>query len=128
MAQMTHFNRLIYPDGTAAEPLDPIFLFLWDTKKDKIKTTILAELGRLVVRSGDEIALKAARVICDNKMGTARALSFLRRFRKTKSDKLLSVLNRIIRLINDSDLSEEEIEALRQNLYDCLSPENTSGE
>lgn len=125
---MFDFIRLIYPDGADSEPLDSVFLFLWDIKKEKMKTTILAELGRLTVRAGDDIALQAARVICEHKMNTARALAFLRRFRKTKSDKLLSVLNRIIHLVNDSDLSEKEIEVLRQNIYDCLSPENMRGE
>ena len=125
---MFDFIRLIYPDGAASEPLDPIFLFLWDIKNEKMKTTILAELGRLTVRAGDDIALQAARVICEHKMNTARALAFLRRFRKAKTAASWSVLQKILRLINDSLLSADELETLRQNLNDCLSPQNQEGE
>lgn len=125
---MFDFIRLIYPDGAASEPLDSVFLFLWDIKNEKMKTTILAELGRLTVRAGDDIALKAARVICEHKMNTARALAFLRRFRKTKTGAGWSVLQKILRLIDDSLLSADERETLRQNLNYFLSPQKQEGE
>jgi len=127
-ARMFDFIRLIYPDGAASEPLDSVFLFLWDIKNEKMKTTILAELGRLTVRAGDDIALKAARVICEHKMNTARALAFLRRFRKTKTGAGWSVLQKILRLIDDSLLSADERETLRQNLNYFLSPQKQEGE
>ncbi|HNR81819.1 MAG TPA: hypothetical protein PKK37_05260 [Candidatus Pacearchaeota archaeon] len=128
MAYTQLFGMLVYPDGSAGEPLDPIYLFLWDNKKVKIKATVSAELGRLAVRSGDDVALQAARVICEKKMNTARALAFLRRFRKTKTGAAWSVLGKILRLIDDSLLSADELETLRQNLNDCLSPQNQEGE
>lgn len=127
MAYVQLFGKLIYPAGVAGGMMDPVFLFLWDKDK-KIKTTVSAELGRLAVRSGDDIALKAARVICEHKMNTARALAFLRRFRKTKTGSGWSVLQNILRLIDDSLLSADEIEILRQNLNDCLSPQKQEGE
>ena len=130
-ARMAYFNRLLYPDELDGEPLDPAFLFLWDIKKEKIKTTILAELGRLAVRyrDGDKIAVQAARVICEHKMNTARALAYLRRFRKTKTaGQVMVVTKKILRLINDSLLTEKEIAAVLANLNYFLSPENHEGE
>ena len=129
---MTNFVELIYPDlrekRLSAEPADPIFLFLWDLKNAKMKTTILAELGRLTVRAGDDVALKAARVICENKMNTTQALAYLRRFRKTKTAQSWAVLTKILRLIDNSLLDEKEIAMLLENLNFCLSPENNEGE
>lgn len=128
-ARMAYFNRLLYPDELDGEPLDPAFLFLWDIKKEKIKTTILAELGRLAFRAGDDIALQAARVICEHKMNTARALAYLRRFRKTKTaGQVMVVTKKILRLVDDSLLTEKEIAAVLANLNYYLSPENNEGE
>ena len=128
-ARMAYFNRLLYPDGFDGEPLDPAFLFLWDIKNEKMKTTILAELGRLTVRAGDDIALQAARVVCENKMNTARALAYLRRFRKNKTaGQVMVVTQKILRLIDDSLLTGKEVAAVLENLNYFLSPKNQEGE
>ena len=127
-ARMMVFNKLIYPGKISAEPVDPIFIFLWDRKKDKIKTTILAELGRLAIREGDEMALQAARVICENKLSTARALSYLRRFKKTKSGNVETVFFKVLRLIDDGLLNEQEVVVLLESLNNYLNPEIHKGE
>jgi len=135
LSYMVYIYSLLYPDfeekKLESEPAEPDFVFLWDLKTDKMKTTILAELGRLAVRyrDGDKIAVQAARVICEHKMNTARALAYLRRFRKTKTaGQVMVVTQKILRLINDSLLTEKEIAAVLANLNYFLSPENHEGE
>jgi len=57
-------------------------------------------------------------------MSTARALAFLRRFKETKTAAGWSVLQKILRLMDDSVLTAAEIETLRENLNYFLSPKN----
>lgn len=127
--------ELLFPKSeNGHEYADPIFIFLCDIAVNKwSKTTIISEIGRLSYRFGNEIALDAARVICEHKMNTARAVNYISRLKKdltTDKTRLrwLPVYMKIARLIDDSCIDEEDFEPLLNNLIELLSPENHEGE
>ncbi|HUT91206.1 MAG TPA: hypothetical protein VMY37_17025 [Thermoguttaceae bacterium] len=76
--------------------------FIFDVKTDIFKKTILAELGRLCVDRGEDVALEVAKVICEKRIRARDAVARIRKLRgTTKGEHCGSLSGRLVKTIND---------------------------
>jgi hypothetical protein len=84
---------------------------LFNKKKEIVKTTILSELGRVVdmYSNGKEMMLAIAKIICDDKMNTAKAINFIKRYRmQVNKNKISGTLKKIVTIINNANFDEAD--------------------
>jgi hypothetical protein len=100
------------------------FKFLTESKKSK---TILTALGRIVIDYYTDDCIELAEYICKEKLNTANALDYIRMFRIENDedlvfDKVRSCYRKVLKTINDSCLTENELDDLfdRLNNQTCL--------
>ncbi len=94
------------------------FKFLIESKKSK---TILTALGRIVIDYYTDDCIELAEYICKGKLNTANALDYIRLFRIENGENLVvnkvgSCYREVIRTINDSCLTENELDDLFDRL------------
>jgi len=85
------------------------YSFLDDHKKQKVKITILQELGRLEYANIIEIAAKR---ICEERLPTEKAIDYIRNFRRDKkpAGSSFKLANKIADVINDYDNKHEGVD------------------
>ena len=66
------------------------------------KKTILTELGMLFADQGDDAAMRAMKVVCENRMRARDAVAWIRRLRgEAKQPDAGSLMRRLVKTIND---------------------------
>jgi hypothetical protein len=98
--------------------------FLTEREKNK---TVLTALGRIIKDYYTDDCIELAEYICKEKLNTANALDYIRLFRIENDenlvfDKVRSCYRKVLKTINDSCLTENELEDLfnRLNNQTCL--------
>ena len=76
---------------------DPRFAWIVDAKTDRVRSTILTELGRI---EDDDDLLEMALLICESRASTRKAVAAIRQFRDVaKGPSCLSLTSRLITTI-----------------------------
>ena len=94
------------------------YTYLLDKKKEKIyKKTILQHIGGVAELYNHQIAVEIANVICKKRYNTAKAIDFIKRFRKEQGEdlqknKVEGALKKVINIINNSGLTTDELQQL----------------
>jgi hypothetical protein len=120
--ERTLVNRVHFWHSLSAlgEGLEPEFIWLADAKSDRFKHTILTELGRV---DEDEEIRDLAGSICEMKLTTAEAVSFIRDCRgvskPASAERLETVLRSgIDRWLDANGAPEQIVEVLRKLTMD----------
>lgn len=119
-------NNMIYLGDAQELLMSDEFTYLVDNKKQKLyRTTILIALGRIVnmYTNGEEMMLKLAREICNEKMNTYEAIDFIKRYRmqdgqKLNKDNISGTIKKIKTVIRNSGLSLWEVNLMMTDLED----------
>lgn len=88
----------------------------------RIKKTILAQLGRVAEKYGDDTALHFAKEICAQKMRTKDAIRFINAHFIEKDDDMIifRTIQKIGRLFIDDGLTLEQVAAVCKNLNEII--------
>lgn len=94
--------HLLVADGRPKSPDQLGFDASFIMSDTVFKKTILTELGRLCIDQGDEVALVAAKVICEKRMRARDAVARIRKLRGTSQEASCgSLAGRLVKTIND---------------------------
>jgi len=102
------------------------YSFLADSKTQKMKIVILTELGRILVRYGEESAYNLADHICKEKLTTSDAVKWIK-FHRSKQEpeigrnKIDRIVKRIITaVLNAYNLTNEELNVIKERVVDTI--------